>query len=253
MASKTKTHMSRMRMEVNILPLENIEKKIHISRIAHGSPWKLFAHLIHLAFFLVAKECHAAALTWKQDTQDFLDAIHNFRRRYEFSTEKIAIFFLIYVIAIFWMRSNTLIFTALSNQEIPVPYSFVTDGEEKISASKIDLNALKPSNGFKMYLTKEECEKDKQEEECSVECGEINAYKDVKVPGGEIQKVPVKKYIQVKISCRESNYGHPGKSATKGKHMDEDCCPDPDEWPKPGCVYDAHSYAIMLSGPGKKK
>lgn len=56
-----------------------------------------------------------------------------------------------------------------------------------------------------------------------------------------------------KVSCPEKNDGHPSKSKTKGKHMDEDCCPDPDEWPKPGCVYSARGYSIMLKGPVKKK
>lgn len=56
-----------------------------------------------------------------------------------------------------------------------------------------------------------------------------------------------------KISCREKNLGHPQKSDTKGKHVDEDCCPDPDEWPKPGCIYNAEGYSIMLKGPAKKK
>ena len=47
--------------------------------------------------------------------------------------------------------------------------------------------------------------------------------------------------------------GKPQMSKTKGRHMDEDCCPDPDEWPKPGCAYSAKDYAIMLSGPPKSK
>ena len=41
----------------------------------------------------------------------------------------------------------------------------------------------------------------------------------------------------------------PSNSDTKGKHMDEDCCPDPDEWPNPGCAYSAHDYGVMMSGP----
>lgn len=48
--------------------------------------------------------------------------------------------------------------------------------------------------------------------------------------------------------CPEKNQ-HPGKSDTKGKHRDEDCCPDPDEWPMPGCAYSAHDYSIMLKSP----
>lgn len=37
----------------------------------------------------------------------------------------------------------------------------------------------------------------------------------------------------------------PSYSDTKGKHMDEDCCPDPDEWPNPKCRYSAKDYSIM--------
>jgi len=48
--------------------------------------------------------------------------------------------------------------------------------------------------------------------------------------------------------CPEKN-PHPSKSDTKGKHRDEDCCPDPDEWPMPGCAYSAHDYSIMLKTP----
>jgi len=48
--------------------------------------------------------------------------------------------------------------------------------------------------------------------------------------------------------CPEKN-PHPTKSKTKGKHRDEDCCPDPDEWPMPGCAYSAHDYSIMLKTP----
>ncbi len=38
----------------------------------------------------------------------------------------------------------------------------------------------------------------------------------------------------------------PSYSTTKKKHMDEDCCPDPDEWPDPKCRYSAKDYKIML-------
>lgn len=41
----------------------------------------------------------------------------------------------------------------------------------------------------------------------------------------------------------------PRKSKNKGRHMDEDCCPDPDEWPNPRCAYSAKGLAIMRSGP----
>jgi hypothetical protein len=51
--------------------------------------------------------------------------------------------------------------------------------------------------------------------------------------------------------CPEKN-DHPSYSKTKGKHMDEDCCPDPDEWPNPRCAYSAGGLGLMRSGPKKK-
>jgi hypothetical protein len=44
----------------------------------------------------------------------------------------------------------------------------------------------------------------------------------------------------------------PGWSSDKNKnHIDEDCCSDYDEWPRPGCAYTAKDFAIMLTGPTK--
>lgn len=55
-----------------------------------------------------------------------------------------------------------------------------------------------------------------------------------------------------RISC-PNNHDHPSYSDTKGTHVDEDCCPDPDEWAKPGCIYSPEGYAIMKKGAPKKK
>ena len=52
------------------------------------------------------------------------------------------------------------------------------------------------------------------------------------------------------ISCDKDTKGA-RKSPNKGKHMDEDCCPDPDEWPKPGCRYSAAGLGLMMKGPRK--
>lgn len=72
-----------------------------------------------------------------------------------------------------------------------------------------------------------------------------------------VAKLPtiLKKEISKAISCKDERDGkdHPKNSTTKGKHRDEDCCPDPDEWPKPGCVYSQKALDLMLSGPPKKK
>jgi hypothetical protein len=38
----------------------------------------------------------------------------------------------------------------------------------------------------------------------------------------------------------------PMKSPNQGNHVDEDCCPDPDEWPNIACSYKSSDYKIML-------
>jgi hypothetical protein len=48
-----------------------------------------------------------------------------------------------------------------------------------------------------------------------------------------------------KMSCQKNDSPH--KSYTKGKHMDEDCCPDPDEWANSKCEYSIKDLSIMIS------
>jgi hypothetical protein len=38
----------------------------------------------------------------------------------------------------------------------------------------------------------------------------------------------------------------PTRSPNQGNHVDEDCCPDPDEWPNIACSYKTGDYKIML-------
>ena len=72
-------------------------------------------------------------------------------------------------------------------------------------------------------------------------------------------KNPVKKVIVPRITYGAkcpAEKDRPGWSSRKNKnHMDEDCCSDYDEWPKPGCAYTVKDFQIMLAGPtsGHKK
>lgn len=115
-------------------------------------------------------------------------------------------------------------------------------------------------------LSQSKCESDKKEGRCSDLCADIEQYVKLSKDMSEEEKRGWEKYVSSKpkiasnlsnnparISCKEAHNGHPSKSDTKGKHMDEDCCPDPDEWPKPGCIYNAEGLALMLKGPPKKK
>lgn len=91
-------------------------------------------------------------------------------------------------------------------------------------------------------LSEERCQKNKEEKRNSSFCGQEQGA-DLFPP----KQIIIKRAIVVRgRSCAEKN-DHPGKSDTKGKHTDEDCCPDSDEWPKSGCAYSAGDYKIMLS------
>jgi hypothetical protein len=48
-----------------------------------------------------------------------------------------------------------------------------------------------------------------------------------------------------KLICPHPNR-KPTKSPNQGKHVDEDCCPDPDEYPNAACAYKPSDYKIML-------
>lgn len=54
------------------------------------------------------------------------------------------------------------------------------------------------------------------------------------------------KVVSGKRVCAKKN-DHPGKSTKhKGKHMDMECCLDPDEYPNPNCYYDPQKYGKYL-------
>lgn len=55
-----------------------------------------------------------------------------------------------------------------------------------------------------------------------------------------------------KSVCIEKHI-HPSKSDKQGKHVDEDCCPDPDEWPNLRCKYKPSDYGILLKGSPPSK
>jgi hypothetical protein len=96
--------------------------------------------------------------------------------------------------------------------------------------------------------------KGKSSELCADISGEQNLINEMSL---EKKRVEDKKSVEISkkkraarpfsrgATCAEKN-DHPSYSDTKGKHMDEDCCPDPDEWPKPGCAYSASAIALML-------
>jgi hypothetical protein len=111
-------------------------------------------------------------------------------------------------------------------------------------------NALGAEKDLNLSLTQERCQKDKLEGKSSELCGKYEKNEALerelkKMDYPAIARRVVRNPAAGKGHCAESN-DHPGKSDTKGKHTDEDCCPDPDEYPNPGCYYTSSGYALML-------
>lgn len=55
------------------------------------------------------------------------------------------------------------------------------------------------------------------------------------------------KKVNGRLVCDKGDKDKPGKSKKgKGKHMDMECCLDPDEYPNPNCYYDPGKYGKYL-------
>lgn len=113
-----------------------------------------------------------------------------------------------------------------------------------------------PNDGNASAVAPQENKEDKPEEKIveNVPDTTAPAVKKDTAKNTTATKPPVapKKEASKAISCKHEN-DHPSYSKTKGKHMDEDCCPDPDERPKPGCVYSQKGIDLMLKGKSKGK
>lgn len=64
-------------------------------------------------------------------------------------------------------------------------------------------------------------------------------------PASRAGKITGAKKSGGKLVCPHPNR-KPKKSPNKGNHVDEDCCPDPDEYPNSACAYKPSDYSIML-------
>lgn len=176
-------------------------------------------------------------------------------RNYEEEAKIFLCVILMFILATFIGGGNFLfadhfrIFYKMSNAQAK------EDPDFKITESaNLDTN-IEKINKYKLKSSEEICGETKNKKQSSGLCGKDDEEELKKIAEEEkrkkIQHAIASRPKIVRISCNEKNYGHPSKSDTKGKHMDEDCCPDPDEWPKPGCAYDAKGYSIMISKPKK--
>lgn len=128
----------------------------------------------------------------------------------------------------------------------------------EIEESKVNAEAL---NDYKFKLSEEQCEEDKEQKKSSELCGKddedeleklenemkiYTARKNYKPkPKGPMPYVFDKDSAGRRV-CNKKN-DHPGKSKQdKSKHMDMECCLDPDEYPNPNCYYNPEKYGKYL-------
>jgi hypothetical protein len=137
---------------------------------------------------------------------------------------------------------------------------FSANNEKEVNKAEENEDMANKLNGI-ISSGEEKCQKDQEKGECTELC--VKNEKEFIDKMSQEQKQGWAKYIasepriarnlttnSSKVSCKEPNNGHPSYSDNKDYfHEDEDCCPDPDEWPEPGCIYDARGLALMLKGP----
>lgn len=183
--------------------------------------------------------------------------INNYKIRDSFSEEfKIILTVVFIVVFAIWVGDKNSIPVAHSDSdgsELEITNAHTKEDIDKGKESVEIKTDVKDANENKFESSEKSCEKNKEQKKSSELCGkddeeEVKKIEDEKEEEERKRAAAAKPKI-VKLSCREDDYGDPSESDTKGKHKDEDCCPDPDEWPKPGCTYDAHGYSIMLKGP----
>jgi hypothetical protein len=152
--------------------------------------------------------------------------------------------------ALIWVMNNGVVPVARSEDysDSNIEINIQTAGAQELFNSKakpVVEDALMKKNAYDpLSYLEEQCQRDKKNKLSSDLCGKDQIDPSIS---------PTKKVIVAatrRPSCKHNDKPHKSKQ-DKGKHVDEDCCPDPDEWPRPGCVYKPSDYAIMLSRPKK--
>lgn len=153
--------------------------------------------------------------------------------------------------SVMWIGNGDLISIAHSEQNSEITNA-QTMGSMELKNNE-DASSLKSNSEIpKVYSTKSQeaqCQEDKAQKKSSNLCGKDDTQELMKIEKERIANAATFAPRPRVASCGLPNEGGPSYSKTKGKHMDEDCCPDPDEWAKPGCVYDALGLSILIGRP----
>ncbi len=184
-------------------------------------------------------------------------------RNYEEEAKIFLCVILMFILATFMGGGNFLfadhfrIFYKMSNAQAK------EDADFKIAESDgLDTN-IKKINKYKLKSSEEICGETKNKKQSSGLCGKDDEEELKKIAEEEKRKAATlaskrkpairapKPYVFDKDSlgrmvCNKKN-DHPGKSdQNKKKHMDMECCLDPDEIPNPNCYYDPGKYGKYL-------
>jgi hypothetical protein len=186
----------------------------------------------------------------EEDLEMIWKKIKNELTGFTFEEKKVFAASFLVLLALLWLNGNK--FASVAHSEEEIMTNAISKGTINNDSKGDNISGnhdVKNINEYKLKSPEEKCKEDKANKQASDLCGKDDEEEVKKMKAAEATAKVIAKPRVVRLSCRESNYGHPSRSDTKGKHMDEDCCPDPDEWPRPGCSYDAHGYGIMMSGP----
>ena len=193
--------------------------------------------------------------------------INNFKVKDSFSEEfKITLAVIFMIVFSIWIGRKETIPVAKSDSN-DFPISVIQIEKKEVDTSKIESDKkeadIKAANEYGLKSSEKLCEESNEQKISSDLCG-----KDDEEIVGEIEKesldrkakaVVIKKKpaIAAKVPyafdvvggrrvCDKKN-DHPSKSNKgKGKHMDMECCLDPDEYPNPHCYYDPGKYGKYL-------
>jgi len=259
-----------------MLPPEGYGKKIKIKRTFEG-------HFPGLIWHIFLGSIEASFHEWKIRSGWFWDKMkkHISLERPVLESEiRIVILIFLNIVAFTWIINQRFFVISLpynyafgeemNDADLPIIYNGDPDltgmtrlDSERNNNNSNDENKKEEDKAIITELNKlissqdERCEKDKDDKKCTELC--VKNEEEIIAQMKEEERQAWKKYLSGKpkllgprpsahISCPKDTKGA-RNSPNKGKHMDEDCCPDPDEWPKPGCRYSAAGLALMLKGP----
>lgn len=247
-------------------PDEINKEKTDKGFLFQGSSGRILANVILYSIILLGKKMKKMAqktvqvVSWK--SKDLSYTLKNLDLWQYIPAKVFALAVSAGIVTIFMIDTGMLSSVVYGSSEKLEVYSAVSEGLE----SDVVVKKIGKLDDYQLVaVASKQCESDYSKSQNSQMCGADVKNKILEAEERRIEQERMAaaraaaaraaslKAASVKVSCAEKNDGHPGKSKTKGKHMDEDCCPDPDEWPKPGCIYSASGRALMLSGPSKKK